>query len=98
MKDHPETKDGPLFVPILNIHGQKCFRETRHCRTIIYKHMRIVLDSSPEEKESEIINILECIISYQDEDPVRRSDYFRVIQKKTEKALEHLEQHPLIIQ
>ena len=59
--------------------------------------MQIVLDSSPEEQAPEIANILECIVTFTDEDPIRRSDYFRVIQKKTVKALQHLEQKSLSV-
>jgi hypothetical protein len=59
--------------------------------------MEIVRDNTPEEQYPEIANILEAIVNYKDEDPVRRSDYFRVIQKHTEKALKKLDHQPLIL-
>jgi hypothetical protein len=48
-------------------------------------------DFSEREPLPDIANILECIADYPLEgDPIRRSDYFRVIQKHTEKALQKI--------
>ena len=45
---------------------------------------------------SEIANILQCIIEYSEEDPTKRSDYFKLIQKHAEKALLKLEEDHLV--
>jgi hypothetical protein len=50
------------------------------------------------EKSPEIVNILQCIVEYPKEmDPVRRSEYFLVIQKHTERALEHLSKANVVL-
>lgn len=52
--------------------------------------MKIVKDASPTESLPEIANIIQCIVEYPIEgDPVRRSEYFKVIQKHAKRALDH---------
>jgi hypothetical protein len=57
-------------------------------------------ESEPSLKEqfSEIANILQCIVDYPKEaSPEIRSNYFKVIQTHTERALIKLEQRPLTV-
>jgi hypothetical protein len=55
-------------------------------------------ESLLEEQFSEIVNILQCIVDYPKEiDPVVRSDYFKVIQTQTERALIKLDNKPLVL-
>ena len=44
----------------------------------------------------EIANILQCIIEYNEDDPTKRSDYFKLIQRHAEKALLKLEEEHLV--
>jgi hypothetical protein len=48
------------------------------------------------EEFSEIANILQCIIEYNENDPMKRSDYFRLIQQHSKKALLKLEEYHLV--
>ena len=55
-------------------------------------------DTLLKEQFSEIANILQCIVDYPKEAPPEiRSNYFKVIQAHTQRALIKLEQHPLIV-
>jgi hypothetical protein len=48
------------------------------------------------EEFSEIANILQCIIEYSENDPTKRSDYFKLIQTHSQKALLKLEEYHLV--
>jgi len=54
------------------------------------------MDNVPQEQFPEIANLLQCIVEGpKGDDPVVRSEYFKVVQRHSERILEKLETNPL---
>lgn len=53
------------------------------------------MDNMTIEPFCEITNLLQCIVEGpREEDPIKRSEYFRVIQKHAERVLKKLKKEP----